>query len=556
MFIGSTQRFFVLCAGLGGLLAGGCTSDQVVTGEDPWASTVEPETADPAVTRPLGQSSTLPMPTGAAPGFTSVRGPVTPACRWDLTEPSGVSLEDMDGDGVVDLVEARCDALYIHYGAGDGVAYETVIVRELGWAPLVYTHDLDGDGLSDVIWPSRDGIRLLRNVGGREFVDIDMGLDFCATCEAPPGARDGLSVYHINIFDADRDGDDDLMLGGFSFGPVVLLHPDGERGGPDHALPVELWLRDGDRFVRDESFPVTRGFTMHSLVEYTDEGVRIYVLNDFANLRHDYFEYDQIGTSTVVEGSPGAWSELLFRDIGLAVESPMGGWLRDFDGDGLQDMVASRSGGFYAVRGSEDVLYDVTSLWGLPVDGAGVTWSILPIDPWHDGRAAMFVTNGDYGGADHVAPEPVDQQFAGYCWGAAGFTRESGLLPGGAVNARGAVKADLNGDGRQDLVVRVMANERENAHLEMLLDQGGGGHVVELQFEGCSPLGARITSTLHDERFMPYQNAGSFGNAPTDRLTLPLGDLTEDHVVIEFLDGSVREREVGADTRVIVNCGE
>ena len=498
----------------------------------------------------------LPSPTHATPGFRSIGQLSSEDCRWDRVEPFGVTLEDLDGDGRVDILEPRCDALHLHFASDEG--YDTEGITGLAWASEAYTYDMDDDGLPEIIWPGAQGVEILKNQGQRLFSTWDMGIDFCASCGTPEGETGEMSIHNINMFDADGDGDDDMLIGGFSFGALLQASPEGGLMLPEYALPAELWLRDGDRFTQDTSFPTTRGFTLHSLVEPIEGGMRIYILNDFANTHHDIPEYDQLGSSTVVEGGPGAWQETRFRDVMLQVESPMGGWLRDFDGDGHRDMVASRAGGYYAYKRTDEGLYDVCDVWSLPGFRRGVTWSILPFDPWHDGRPAFFASSGGWSELDFQMGEGVlstnDLKDSVHVWSEGRFHVDTSLFTSTVVNARAAIGGDLDGDGRPDLVMRGLAGDTATAALHLYADEGGGGNVVELRFEGCRPLGARIQSSLYDEVFMPYQHSGTFGNGPTDRMTVPLGELSEDEVRITFADGTSQVLHVDANSRVFVSC--
>jgi hypothetical protein len=508
---------------------------------------------DPSIpTGDVLRTEPLPPATSAAPGYDVVAGPTAETCTWGLSEPKGLTLDDLDGDGWVDILEPRCDHLTIHFGGEDG--WTMTRVDDLDYGAAVYTHDLDEDGLADVVWLGSEGVRLFLNDGARGLVPVDMGLDYCDTCTAPPDAPPGMSIHHLTVQDVDRDGDHDLMLGGFSFGPELLVIEGRGGGGSEYALPNELWLRDGDRFVRDPTFPTNRAFTMHALVETHDAGTRFHMLNDFSTPYRDRPEYEQLATCSFVEGSAGAWDERHFRDLGLDLQTPMGGWLTDLDEDGGLDFVVSRLDGLKAFRQRDGSYYEVTDLWGLPRSDGSVTWSVMPVDPTHDGTRAMYVSNGPFQEPSERDADSATMADAIFVWNGQGFDPDTAWLTAEDANSRAAIVGDVNGDGRPDIAVRQLGQSSPTAAIHLYVDRGGAGHVAELRFDGCPPLGGQITSSLYDAPFLPYNHGGSFGNAPTDRLTIPLGDLDEDTVQIRWLDGTTREITVSSDTRAWVRC--
>src|SRR5262249_48658619 len=140
----------------------------------------------------------------------------------------------------------------------------------------------------------------------------------------------------------------------------------------------------------------------------------------------------------------------------------MGADFRDYDGDGLPDVVVTALQGetFPLFRNQgrgffRDVTYP--SRLGL-LSFARSGWSVALLDLNNDGRRDLFAANGHV--SDHL---PDSRQPNSVYAGAGGgkFIDASESLQAAAAAHRGAAFADFNGDGRLDVVVSVLDGPAE-----------------------------------------------------------------------------------------------
>ena len=510
---------------------------------------------DPMLPRPLA------APTTAPPGYEARLGPVLPPCARPSHANPGLSAGDVDGDGDLDLLAAHCDKLVLLRNDGAG-AFETTERPMADEAMIVITAYLDADDVLDAVWAGFNSVRTLIGTGDGSFEEVDLGIRYCDTCEHPQGAPDGDVISALAMVDVDGDGDEDLLIGGTSRGSFAL-HETFASGRPSVALPTELWLSENGQFVRDTSWPLTRGYTLHTLVAFDDRSgeVEFVLLSDSANPGSDWPEIDQLGSSMIVRGRPGAWEERSFRELGFEVGAPMGGVLMDIDGDGLDDLLVSDVGGVRALAGAGPELgfVDASAVWGLAPDGP-VTWSVVPVDPQHSSATDFFVNGG---ALPDFAWQPGTSEDLFLRWDDGFKPAPDGLLDSRVRPTRGFISADLTGDGRPDLIGRenVLGSETPEgfAGVHRYVDRGGAGHVVELRFDpACTFNGAdiRVAQLGLTQRFLPYHHGGSFGNAAPDRTWIGIGELDAAEIEIWRRSGPYWAVIAGADTSVFIPCGE
>lgn len=132
-----------------------------------------------------------------------------------------VLLRDLDRDGIVDVVASAFTRTYYLHGLGGGVFATPQRVASFPAGvdyQVVAVGDLDGDGLEDIVLSGRDQVDVehdpvqwARNLGSGQF--------------GPPTsiASPSLWPHAIAAYDQDADGDDDLLLGGFSDKLIVMI---------------------------------------------------------------------------------------------------------------------------------------------------------------------------------------------------------------------------------------------------------------------------------------------------------------------------------------------
>jgi Tfp pilus assembly protein PilF len=319
----------------------------------------------------------------------------------------GVALADVDGDGDLDLYAGSL-------APGEpGTLWQLEagrFVRVLDGAPDATDvigatfGDADGDGDAD-LYLTRDGPNaLFRNDGGR-FVDI--------TAEAGVAGGDGLSLGAAWA-DADHDGDLDLFVA--------------QRGAPDLLF---LHLKDG-RFAE--------AGVAHGVAGGTDPSVSI----AFLDLDGDR----DLDLLVVADGAPGRVHlndrAGVWRDGGAAFGALTGAGpgrgvvVADVDGDGLEDVLRVRgTAPTQLVRQGPRGRYTLDPHFTAPaadgvlcgdldLDGV-VDLVLVGVAPDGHHEIRMGLGNGRFGPPQPLGPEASD--------------------------ARGAVAADLDGDGGLELIV-------------------------------------------------------------------------------------------------------
>lgn len=163
----------------------------------------------------------------------------------DLQRPTHTTYGDVNRDGVEDLVVSefghRVGRLVWYEGRRDGGYTPHVLLDEPG-AITSYLHDLDGDGLEDIVaafGQNREGIHIFYNLGGGSF-------RHSYALPLPP-------TYGTNFFalhDFNNDGFFDILATNGDNGDYVSEFPKSHHG-------IRVYLNDGDNaFVERVFFPM------------------------------------------------------------------------------------------------------------------------------------------------------------------------------------------------------------------------------------------------------------------------------------------------------------
>ncbi len=418
----------------------------------------------------------------AAPRFVE-RGAALPvqhvyAGGWEHFVGGGVAVLDCNGDGRLDLVAAGGTAparLFVNATAGAGapLAFTTAALPVVAGATGAYPLDVDGDGVLDLAVLRVGANRLLRGLGGCRFADANadwgfVGGDrwsvaFAATWE-PGRTRPTLAVGNY----VDRAD----PAGPFEACDVNELHRpqgDGEGEGERYGPPIAL----------------APGFCALSMLfsDWTRRGrADLRVSND----RHYY----------VRGGAEQMWRLDPLRLLGPADGfEPISIWgmgiaSEDLDGNGRPEVVLTSMGDqllFFATAspGYTPAPYDLGTYAQRPHvgdDGRPSTgWHAEFGDIDNDGLADLFIAKGN---VDQMPSNAMADPNNLLMQQADGPFVERSVEAGVASpeRARGAALADLDGDGRLDLVVvnrrapvEVYQNATEPAGrwLQLMLRQPG-----------------------------------------------------------------------------------
>ncbi len=342
-----------------------------------------------------------------------------------------VRLADVDGDGALDVVGHTATSLSVRYGDGAG-QLDTLrvlgIPRAIG---AVAVRDLDLDGRDDVVVPVDEGLFVLRGRRDRSLAPV------AATPFVLP-ADAGATVVPLEA-DPAAPGREVVLLHGPSMGVIDL--------GPEVALPAP-GKTSADLLGR---IPVTR----------------------LPGAVRDAFALPMQGAEVVwVITASGAASRADLRPVVVqTVRLPgvldRGLRFADVNGDGFTDLVA-------AIRMSDGPRLAVAywsfstgrfadaCLLGLRLaDGSELTGPLAWADLDGDAVADPITSRG-------VGLSPIEDRQA-----TCGAVTAS--APIAADNRRGrwseAVVADVNGDGRPDVV----AAQARFPELDVLLSDGRGG---------------------------------------------------------------------------------
>ncbi|MFG0318096.1 MAG: CRTAC1 family protein [Planctomycetota bacterium JB042] len=460
---------------------------------------------------------------GSGVGFVDAHGREGRAKRH-LPESmgGGVGLIDHDADGDLDLFLAggdrwtdgeRGDAQSSRLYRNDGAFRYRDVSDETGAsvrrdATAVAVGDVDADGFDDLFVAAHGPNVLLRNRGDGAFEDRsrDAGVDddrYAAAAAFGDFDGDGdLDLYVGNYFVWDEAAVRLSEEGGSFRGHPVMAGPRGFVGAPD-VLYANRSADSGDLRFDDVTEAAglsgSRSFALGAVVcDLDDDGdVDLYVAND--SEPNALFVND--GAMRFEERALPAGAAL--SAVGQA-QAGMGIVAQDLDGDERADLFLTNfshdTNTFY--RNLGDLRFeDVTRRAGLAtLSYLPLGFGVVAVDADLDGDHDLAVANG------HVFPSmdvhPANSRYAqpdqllenlGD-----GRLREVDA-PFGPSRApavsRGLAHGDLDGDGREDLVITTL-----NGSPSLLRNETEGGRCVVVRLVGTAShpnaIGARVEADL------------------------------------------------------------
>lgn len=403
---------------------------------------------------------------------------ISPDFSSDIFNVPGVVVADFNGDGIPDLAEIDGNNVRILLGKGDG----TFPRASYAIAPLdapysknlvdLTVADFNGDGILDLAFgessvfydvPPTSGVFVLLGNGDGTF-------------RAAAGDPTASEAALIAVADFNGDGIPDIA----TVSPVRGNH-----------LNVLLGNGDGSFHAAARNFPLGNAPVALATGDFNGDG------------KTDIAVVDQGSDSLSIllgEGN-GEFETIAGHATGHA---PSAIAVADFNGDGKLDLAITNSldNTVSVLLGNGDG--DFKAADKVAVGHAPSTIAVADFN--EDGRADLAVTNAD----DNTLSILVGNGNGGFT-AAETVANTAGFLAGDGVKhpsvLRGLAVADLNGDGRPDLVagddntgqltVLVSAKQAANATIENLALFGGEGlHLIDASYLGDRENNASSSATI------------------------------------------------------------
>ena len=473
----------------------------------------------------------------------------------------GLAVLDYDGDGRLDLYcvqggpfppsdDRPLSGDRLFRNRGDGT-FEDVTVRSgIAAIPRGYGHgaavgDIDNDGDPDLFVTRWRGYALYRNEGNGRFREM--------TADAGLGGDRGWPTSAA-FADLDNDGDLDLYVCHYvawdaskpkicrdpATGAYLTCNPRELSAEPDR-----LFRNGGGRFVdvtKEAGIddPDGRGYGVVAADLNDDGRTDLLVANDMTanSLWHNLggMRFEEVGAASGVSANASG-----------GYQAGMGVAAGDLDGDGRLDLFVTNffgeSTSFFQGLG-DGLFVDHTSAVGLGVATRGrLGFGIALLDADNDGRPDLATANGHVNDLRPNYPYRMPAQLLlnGDDGRLIDVTNRAGEAWRVPRMGRGLVVADLDNDGRQDVLIQ--SHDQPIAYLHNRTERGGRS--LTLLLEGTASnrdgVGARVTISAGARKSVGWRvGGGSFQSSGDPRLHFGLGEAGRvDSVEVAWPSGRV-----------------
>ncbi|WP_299962479.1 CRTAC1 family protein [uncultured Roseobacter sp.] len=452
---------------------------------------------------------------------------------WEHFVGGGVAVFDCNGDTLPDLLAAGGEnAAMLMVNAGE-MRFSTAPLPRFTGVTGAYPLDVDGDGHLDVVLLRVGENQLLRGDGSCGFTPANEALGF-----------DGGTAWST-AFSATWE----------ATGPVLAVGNYVDRDDPEGPFEAcddnRLHYWEGAAFRAETLSP---GFCALSILFARDAGgvKRLRLSND----RHYYVRGGSEQMYDLTEqrflGPEDGWAETQLWGMGIAS--------RDITGDGRAEVMLTSMGDQLLQIARADGRYEAAPFsQGTYAQRPHVGDDGRPSTGWHagfadvnnDARPDLFIAKGNVDQMPGLAMEDPNSLLI---QGPDGRFEERSVSAGVATVARsrGAALADLDLDGRLDLVVM---NRRAPMELYRNVTEATGHWLsLELRMEGANTraVGALVEVTAGEITQVQEQTVGGgHAGGQAGPLHFGLGPAARADIRITWPDGRVSVvRDVRADQRL------
>lgn len=423
-------------------------------------------------------------------------GTLTPSAHYSVSGPGSVAIADVNGDGRLDLVVgyvglgAGTAGIAIFLGKGDGTFQEPANYPTASGVGAVAVADFNGDSHPDIVYTTygssaTNPISILLGDGKGNF-----------TAAGAAFSSGGDAVY-VAVGDFNGDGKLDLATGNFNDATVSILlgNGDGSFQAP-HAYsapygPSELTVTD---FNNDGFADILIGVGSPTAIGESENSELIGVL---------------------LGNGDGTFQGAPTTDFGTGNATFLA--VADFNGDGKTDAVASDESGnvaFFAGKADGTFQTAVVSAGELSNPGSGVVADFngdgKPDIAVAEYRGSNIFVLLNSGGGNFQPP----------------LTTGSGGFGSGGFLSVGLTAADFNGDGKMDLAVVNSggpdnSGQNQTGNVAVLTGSGTGAFTIANTYAaGLTPSSIAAGDVNGDGKpdFVVTDSGMETGSASTDTI--------------------------------------